>query len=126
MRTTESLPNTETSTMGQLDKGLALSRVGGDEEFLRELASLFLDDYPRVLEELKNAITARSAAHIEHHAHSLKGSVSNFGAPEVVAAALALEQQGRNQALAETPAALKVLEAALARLKPELESLLIR
>src|SRR5690349_21223415 len=104
MRTTESLPDTETSTMGQLDKGLALSRAGGDEELLRELAALFLDDYPRVLEELKNAITARSAADIEHHAHSLKGSVSNFGAPAVVAAALALEQQGRNQALAETPA----------------------
>lgn len=126
MRTIESLPDTETSTMGQLDKGLALSRAGGDEELLRELAALFLDDYPRVLEALKKAVAAGAADDIEHHAHSLKGSVSNFGAPEVVAAALSLERQGRNQALGETPAALKALEAALDRLKPELESLLAR
>jgi HPt (histidine-containing phosphotransfer) domain-containing protein len=112
--------------MGQLDKGLALSRAGGDEELLRELAALFLDDYPRVLDELKKAIAAGAAAGIEHHAHSLKGSVANFGAPEVVAAALSLERQGRNHALGETPAALQALEAALDRLKPELESLLAR
>jgi two-component system, sensor histidine kinase and response regulator len=121
----ESSPDPVASTMSQLDKALALSRAGGDEELLRELAALFLDDYPRNLEELKTAIAAGVAADIEHHAHSLKGSVSNFGAPEVVAAALALEQQGRNHTLEETPAALRRLESALAALKPELESLLV-
>jgi HPt (histidine-containing phosphotransfer) domain-containing protein len=109
--------------VGHLDKALALSRAGGDEELLRELAALFLDDYPLTLEELRKAIAAGSATDIEHHAHSLKGSVSNFGASEVVAAALSLEEKGRHHNLTETPAVLHRLESALAALKPELQSL---
>jgi len=111
--------------MSELDLNLALSRAGGDEELLRELAALFLDDYPNTLEQLRTAIASGVAIDIEHHAHSLKGSASNFGAPEVVAAALSLEQQGRTHALIETPASLHRLESALAILKPELESLLV-
>ena len=30
----------------QLDESLALSRVGGDVELLKEVIELFLDDYP--------------------------------------------------------------------------------
>ena len=111
--------------MSQLDKDLALSRAGGDEELLREIAALFLDDYPRTLEDLRTAIAAGVACDIEHHAHSLKGSVANFGAPEAVAAALSLEQQGRNQTIDDSPSGLQRLESALSALKPELESLLV-
>ena len=63
-----------------LDRALALSRVGGDEDLLREIAGLFLDDYPNLVEKIKQALAANDARGLERASHSLKGSVANFGA----------------------------------------------
>lgn len=106
-----------------LDKATALSRVGGDEELLRELASLFLDDYPQTVEQLRTAVSNRAPSDVERLAHGLKGSVSNFGANQVVAAARALEESGRGGALDQVEQDFRCLQAALDRLKPELEAL---
>ena len=62
-----------------LDRRLALSRVGGDMELLREIAALFLEECPRSLLEIHQAVTGEDAAKLENAAHSLKGSVANFG-----------------------------------------------
>ena len=105
------------------DRALALSRVGGDVELLKEIAVLFLDDYPKSLSELHQAVESGDARHLERTAHGLKGSVSNFGARPVVDAALQLETMGRAQKLAEVEQVLHTLELALAALRPELESL---
>jgi HPt (histidine-containing phosphotransfer) domain-containing protein len=105
------------------DRGVALSRVGGDAELLREIAILFLDDYPKSLSELRDAIQTGDAKRIERTAHGLKGSVSNFGARSAVNAALELETMGRAQKLVEVEQVLRTLELALAALRPELESL---
>jgi HPt (histidine-containing phosphotransfer) domain-containing protein len=105
------------------DKAVALSRVGGDEELLKEIAVLFLDDYPKSLTELREAVEARDAKRVERSAHGLKGSVSNFGARPAVDAALKLETMGRAQELVEVEQVLRSLELALALLRPELESL---
>ena len=109
-----------------LDEALALSRVGGDFELLREVAGLFLDDYPRALEKIRNAVAANDASGVEHNAHSLKGSVSTFGAQEVFETALALEKQGRGGNLAGAAEGLKKLEIALQALRPDLEALQAR
>jgi len=105
------------------DKELALSRVGGDVELLKEIAILFLDDYPKSLIELRAAVQSRDAKRVERSAHGLKGSVSNFGARPAVDAALQLETMGRAQKLVEVEQVLRTLELALAALRPELESL---
>lgn len=105
------------------DKSVALSRVGGDAELLREIAMLFLDDYPKSLTELREAIATGDPKRIERTAHGLKGSVSNFGARPAVDAALQLETMGRSQKLIEVEQVLLTLELALAALRPELESL---
>jgi len=107
----------------RLDRSVALSRVGGDEDLLREVVALFLDDYPLSLELIRTAIRQGDSVSLERHAHSLKGSVSTFGAQEVFEAALALEKQGRNQDLSAAEAGLQHLETALEELRPELESL---
>ena len=106
-----------------LDKAAALSRVGGDEELLRELASLFLGDYPQALEQLRVSVANRETRDVERLAHGLKGSVSNFGANEVHAAARALEESGRGGALDQIEDRFHQLETALGRLRPELEAL---
>src|SRR5580700_12210479 len=87
--------------LAHLDEALALSRVGGDFELLREVVGLFLDDYPRALEKIRNAVAANDASGVEHNAHSLKGSVSTFGAKDVFEAALALEKLGRSANLSD-------------------------
>jgi HPt (histidine-containing phosphotransfer) domain-containing protein len=105
------------------DRAVALSRVGGDAELLKEIAILFLDDYPKSLTELHQAVETGDAKRLERSAHGLKGSVSNFGARPVVDAAAELETLGRNQKLVEVEQVLRTLELALAALRPELESL---
>jgi CheY-like chemotaxis protein/HPt (histidine-containing phosphotransfer) domain-containing protein len=104
----------------QLDEALALSRVGGDVELLKEVVELFLDDYPSTFEKIKGAVARRDATALEHAAHSLKGSVSTFGANRAFEAAFTLEKQGRSGDLTDARDGLLQLEQALEALRPEL------
>jgi len=106
-----------------LDRQLALSRVGGDLELLREIAVLFLDECPRALLEIHQAVAGEDAVKLENAAHSLKGSVANFGASTAVEAAFRLDQMGRARQLAEAPEVLRALEQALAIVCAELNAL---
>jgi PAS domain S-box-containing protein len=104
----------------QLDEALALSRVGGDVELLKEVVELFLDDYPSCIEKIKSAVAGSDAKALEHHAHSLKGSVSTLGANRAFEAAFTLEKQGRSGDLTGASDGLLELEQALEALRPEL------
>jgi two-component system sensor histidine kinase/response regulator len=110
----------------QLDEALALSRVGGDADLLREVIDLFLDDYPQAIESIRTAVAVHDASALEHHAHSLKGSVSTFGAARAFEAALELEKQGRSKDMTGVENSLGQLEEALQALIPELQSLQAR
>lgn len=102
---------------------LAMERVGGDEELLQQVARLFLDDCPRALSEIRAAIDRGDAKRLEREAHSLKGSVANFGAQPVVNAALDLETMGRLGNLAEAIQKYSALEDRVRLLEPELAQL---
>jgi two-component system, sensor histidine kinase and response regulator len=106
-----------------IDREVALSRVGGDAELLKEIAQLFIDDYPKAMADIRHAADRGDAKALERTAHGLKGSVANFGAPAAVDAAKMLESMGRAQQLAEVRQVIRTLELALAALRPELESL---
>lgn len=106
-----------------LNRRLALARVDGDEELLREVAQLFLADYPRALGEIREAIASGDAKRLEREAHGLKGAAANFGAEPVVAAALELELMGRKGETGGAEAGLASLEALLNQLREELEPL---
>jgi len=110
----------------RLDESVALSRVGGDIELLREVVGLFLDDYPQSLDLIRQAVAQGDQSSLERHAHSLKGSVSTFGAQEAFDAAQVLEKQGRTGDLSCSREGLAKLEQALINLRPELEALQIR
>src|SRR3954452_14567936 len=113
----------ETFVNPLVNREAALDRVGGDEELLAEIAQLFLEDYPRILIEIVTALNAGDAAALEHAAHSLKGSVSNFGAEPARLAAFELEKIGRSRDLSGAPDAYDRLDQIFALLKPELEAL---
>jgi HPt (histidine-containing phosphotransfer) domain-containing protein len=114
---------TSVTTAAGIDRQVALSRVGGDAELLKEIAQLFIDDYPRALEDIREAANRGDAKSLERSAHGLKGSVANFGASSAVEAARKLESMGRAAQLAEAQQVIHTLELALAALRPELESL---
>jgi HPt (histidine-containing phosphotransfer) domain-containing protein len=112
-----------------LDRHVALLRVGGDEELLKEIATIFLEDYPKILVEIRAAIVGGDAKRLEESAHAMKGSVGNFGARVVVESASRLEQMGRERRVdgdGQGSAAfleLKILDQALSALRMELEAL---
>ena len=106
-----------------VDRAAVLDRVGGDESLLREITEIFLTEYPTLLEEIRAAVRAGDSGRLERFAHTLKGSVSNFGATEATRAAYQLEQIGRNQVLEEAPGALRALELHFSALRPALEAM---
>jgi HPt (histidine-containing phosphotransfer) domain-containing protein len=106
-----------------LDRAAALARVGGDLDLLKEIAALFLDEYPRALDEIHKALASGNARALEYAAHGLKGSVANFGARPAVDAAFELEQFGKAGKLDQVAPALTSLERSLASLHAELSSI---
>ncbi len=102
------------------DKAQALSRVGGDEELLRELIGVFLEECPRWLADVRAALAAGDAQKLRRAAHTIKGAVDNCGAGSAFESALRLERIGGEGRLAEADEAFASLEAELARLEPAL------
>jgi HPt (histidine-containing phosphotransfer) domain-containing protein len=100
------------------DRSAALDRLGGDEQLLREIASLFLTEYPVLIEAIRSAVQRGDAHSLERNAHALKGSVSNFEASAAVNAAFRLESIGRSGNLEDADAGLEQLEAVFSDLKP--------
>lgn len=101
-----------------------MQRVGGDEELLKEIAAIFLEDYPNSLAEIHKAIANSDPSRLETSAHTLKGSAANFGARIAVDAALRLEQMGRARLMERCTDALRDLETGLAQLHADLQALL--
>ena len=109
--------------LAKLDKATALERLGGDEELLKEVAALFLDEYPTLIAEIKTAIESKNAHQLEHAAHSLKGSVSNFGSDAAWQASYEMEKMGRANELANSEAAFTHLVRVMEAIRPELTAL---
>jgi protein-histidine pros-kinase len=86
-----------------------------DEELLAELATLFLADGQIILGGLEAAVAAGEAAKVEHAAHTMKGSVGNFGAKRAVEFARQLEQMGRSGNLTGAAGVLQKLVEELTR-----------
>ena len=77
---------------GPVDLAVALRWLGGDQGLLRELVGIFIDDGPKRLEALREAMTASDVQQLEQVAHSLKGSAAILGASRLQESALALEE----------------------------------
>jgi signal transduction histidine kinase/DNA-binding response OmpR family regulator/HPt (histidine-containing phosphotransfer) domain-containing protein len=108
---------------GLMDLNAALERAGGDVEFLKEIANLFLKDTPRTMDALGAAVKGRDALAVQREAHKLKGSVGNFSAPAAFDAALRVEMLGIEGKLSELPGAFAALEREIQKLSSELETL---
>ena len=106
--------------MEVLDEALLVSRVDGDPQLLSDLVDLFLEESPRLVDEIRVALERKDAKAVERGAHDLKGSTSNLAARMASEAALELERLARAGDLVEAESVLQKLELQLERLKPAL------
>ena len=93
-----------------------LARVGGDRELLAEISRLFVDDAPRHLEKIRQALDAHDGESLRRAAHGLKGAAANFDADGVVSAARTLEEIGRTGRIRGHDAAWRALTSETDRL----------
>ncbi|MFL5241269.1 MAG: ATP-binding protein [Gemmataceae bacterium] len=91
----------ERSYPALLDWAGAVERMEGDENLLRELAEVFLDDHPRQRAALRTALDAGDAEAVRRAAHTLKGALGHFGSKSVVSAVSHLEWLAQEKRLAE-------------------------
>jgi len=99
-RVPSSMPNIEGLDMSKhsevvWDQQQALEYVGGDEELLKDLMTLFLQKKDILLKALENAITAADAEAISDTAHALKGAVNHFAAKRAQKLAKVIEDNAR-------------------------------
>ena len=105
-----------------VDKAQILDRMGGDKELIREVVALFLDDYPKLLEQMREAIRQGDAKGLQKLAHALKGAVGNFSAESALQAALDLEVMAKTGDISQATSAFVVLEKEIDRVGEELIS----
>ncbi len=103
-----------------MELAAVLERMDGDVELLKELAGLFLNECPRQMAEIRQAITQRDASRLMQTAHTIKGSVGNFGAREAVEAARRLEIDANEHDWGQAEADWAALKRAVGRLEPAL------
>jgi len=111
------------AAQGVFDRAAALSRLEGDAELLSELAAIFLEDSPRLMQKLREAIDRLDSEELARTAHTLKGSVGNFAALPALEAAQHLEAVAKAGNLVDAEKAYLALEEEIQRLRPALEAL---
>jgi HPt (histidine-containing phosphotransfer) domain-containing protein len=97
---------------------------GDQDEFLREIVGIFLEDTPQRLAELDQCLAQGDASRFSRAAHSIKGSSSNLGANALRDLAGQLEHRSQKEGLADVGALLASLKVEFDRAKVELDKLL--
>jgi HPt (histidine-containing phosphotransfer) domain-containing protein len=95
----------------------------GDSEFLRELIGIYLDDSPKRLAQLEEAIARQDAAMIIRSAHTLKGSSGNFGAEQFAKIAQEIETHAKAGNMAAAAAGMPALKSAFEQVTAALQQL---
>jgi len=95
-----------------------VTRLGGDEALARQLATLFIEECPRMLERVHTSVSSGTPDDVRRAAHAFKGSVSNFIEQGPAVTAFELECAGRDGGLEGAP-------ALVVRLDGEVEALLV-
>ncbi len=102
------------------DREAALRGLDGDEELLNELIDVFVAEVPAQLTTLRGALERSDLADIADAAHAVKGMAGHFGAEDVTALALKLEQSARAAKSADYARLVDALAEAVGRLIEDL------
>jgi CheY-like chemotaxis protein/HPt (histidine-containing phosphotransfer) domain-containing protein len=118
--TGEDAPRPESTEENVYDREQALASVEGDLELLKEVVTIFLEEYPKTIKDIRDAIDGTDSHRLNRSAHALKGSVGNFGARKAYDLALRLELMGKSGDLTGADEAFHVLADEMERLKATL------
>jgi HPt (histidine-containing phosphotransfer) domain-containing protein len=109
------------SSVAVLDYAEAVKRLDGQSELFGMVAMIFVEDCPKNLEAIREAVEQRDAAALAFSAHKFKGALGALAAHPAKAAALRLESCGRAGDLDHARETLRELEQRLDDLMPELQ-----
>ena len=95
-----------------------------NDEFLREIVNIYLEDTPLRIKELEESFAAKDAGKFTRAAHSIKGSSSNLGAVVVRNVAEKIEHDSRSKGVEGTADLVLQLKQEYARAEVELKKLI--
>jgi HPt (histidine-containing phosphotransfer) domain-containing protein len=93
--------------------GIALNRLGGNRDLLRDLIRFFADDAPNLLGQIETGIQQGNARQVQLAAHSLVGLSANFEALPCKALAAQVDAHARDGNLAAAAERYPELEASV-------------
>jgi HPt (histidine-containing phosphotransfer) domain-containing protein len=100
------------------DREEMLERLDGDTELLTDVLGVFLEECPRMMQEIRAAVDRGDSVSVRRTAHSIKGALLNISAAPAAAEASQLEQLGVDERLVETAEVLDQLQSEIDRLEP--------
>lgn len=98
----------------------ALSSVNGDRDLLHDIVDAFVDEAPRQLEMIRQAIDQDDSKLLQRAAHTLKSSTGYFGAARASETALRLEKMGRDKQIELASSTFGELEQEIVKLTQNL------
>jgi HPt (histidine-containing phosphotransfer) domain-containing protein len=111
-----------TTQAAVIDWSVAQVRLGGGKEILNEFSDLLKQQIPSLRADIRRAGESGDFKLLRRSAHTLKGSVSYFGAEAAMQAALAIEMLARSESLDGFPGLLTALETELTQVLAVLEA----
>jgi PAS domain S-box-containing protein len=119
---------TDASTPADDDRTLAalLEAFNNDASFFKEIANMFISDYPPMLETIQQAIDAQDGDLLGRTAHSIKGMARNFQIDSAADAALRLEQFAAGGQYAQAKDLCRQLAGELADFEGRLKRMMAR
>jgi CheY-like chemotaxis protein len=106
----ETKPDESLNNINVVNKAEALERLDADEELLKEIWEIFINDAPRQMDRLKESLDDNDTALAELQAHSLKSTAANIGANLMKSEAFKVELAAKDNNLNDARAHYRKLE----------------
>ena len=113
-------PSSESQSVWNLDELWA--RVDNDQDLLRDLLTIFKEDFPRTMGSLRAAIAAADLKSAASLSHTLRGMLSNLAAARSASAAAEVERSAKAADAIAMSAALAQLEQETVSLLPQIDA----
>jgi two-component system, sensor histidine kinase and response regulator len=112
------IPEVRTSALSPnvWDRAETLEKLGGDEKLFQEVLEIFLQEVPRHMAGLKQAITQGTAGTAQEISHTLKGELGYLGIPGISRKAAELEESARKSDLHSAEKLYEVFEVELSQI----------
>src|ERR1700681_3104666 len=110
------------SSQGAVNLGELLTRVEYDHDLLCELIGIFKEEFPLLLQSLRQSVARGDMKAVEAKSHALKGMLLGLSVKQAAESASRLEQMAREGEELGLTGSLTLFEHEVAELLPELDS----